>query len=119
MTSGANSSTSGGGQTGTDPTTISQSGQAGTPPSPPAAPSLTAASSHSGSFAQGDGADSYSLRVSNAAGAGPTSGMVVVTDTPPAGLTPTSSCRVTGWTCSLARATCCPARGEPGPTFEP
>ena len=104
MTTGANSSTAGGGQTGTDPTTITQTGTAGTPPSPPAAPSLSVSSAHSGGFSQGDAGDAYTLTVSNASGSGATSGMVVVTDTLPAGLTPTEMSG-TGWTCTLAPAT--------------
>ncbi len=97
-------STANGGQTGTDSTTITQSGPAGTPPSPPAAPALSVASSHSGGFGQGDASDAYTLTVSNGSGAGATSGMVVVTDTLPAGLTPTELTG-TGWICSLAPAT--------------
>jgi exo-1,4-beta-D-glucosaminidase len=104
MTTGPNSSTANGGQTGTDPTTITQTGTAGTPPSPPAAPSLSVASVHSGGFGQGDASDAYALTVSDAGGAGATSGMVVVTDTLPAGLTPTEMTG-SGWTCSLAPAT--------------
>jgi hypothetical protein len=101
MTSGPGSSTSAGGQTGTDPTTISQSGPAGTAPPPPASPSLTVTSTHAGSFGQGDGSDDYTLHVADASGGGPASGMVVVTDAVPAGLTPTGLSGQ-GWTCSLA-----------------
>ena len=104
MTSGANSSTSAGGQTGTDPTTISQSGPAGTPPTPPAPAQLSVSSSPAGGFGQGDAADSYTLTVSNAAAAGPTTGMVVVGDALPAGLTPVELTG-DGWTCSLAAPT--------------
>jgi len=101
MTSGPNSSTAAGGQTATDPTTIGQTGPAGTPPPPPAPPVLAVASSHSGSFAQGDASDSFLLTVSNAATAGQTSGMVTVTDSLPAGLTPVEMSGA-GWSCSLA-----------------
>ncbi|HET7018042.1 MAG TPA: hypothetical protein VFI65_29255, partial [Streptosporangiaceae bacterium] len=136
MTAGPNSSTSNGGQTGTDPTTVtpsaggsggsspraSSSGPAGTPPAPPAPPVLSITSSHDGAFAQGDVADPYSLTVSNGAGAGPTSGMVVVTDALPAGLTPTRMSG-TGWTCSLAPATLPPTtaarRSSVLNTYEP
>jgi len=122
MTSGANSSTSAGGQTGTDPTTITQTGPAGTPPPPAAAPQLTVSSTHAGSFAQGDASDPYRLTVSDAAAAGPTSGMVVVTDTLPAGLTPVRMYGP-GWTCSLAAATLpvtSTSRRNPMPnTYEP
>jgi len=122
MTSGPNSSTSAGGQTGTDPTTIAQTGPAGTPPTPPAAPQLSVSSGHSGSFVQGDAADLYTLTVSNAGSAGPTSGMVVVTDALPAGVTPVEMTG-TGWTCSLAAPTLpvtSTSRRNPMPnTFEP
>ncbi len=104
MTSGADSSTSAGGQTGTDPTTIAQTGPAGTPPAPPAPPQLAVTSSHGGSFAQGDASDLYELTVSNGASAGASSGMVVVTDSLPAGLTPVQM-RGRGWSCSLAAPT--------------
>ena len=114
MTSGPGSSTANGGQSATDPTTITQTGPAGTPPSPPQAPDLSVTSTHSGAFAQGDAADSYTLTVSNASSAGPAAGLVTVTDSLPAGLTPT---RMTGdgWTCTLAPAT---LPGTPN-TFEP
>ncbi len=122
MTTGADSSTSAGGQTGTDPTTITQTGPAGTPPPPPAAPSLSVTSTHSGSFAQGDASDSYRLSVSNAAAAGPASGLVTVTDTLPAGLTPVEMSGY-GWTCSLAPAvyvvTSTSRRGGVPNTYEP
>jgi exo-1,4-beta-D-glucosaminidase len=101
MTSGAGSSTASGGQTGSDPTTITQTGPAGTPPAPPAPPKLAVTSTHPGSFGQGDAADSYTLTVSDGAGAGPASGLVTVTDALPAGLTPTEMSG-RGWTCSLA-----------------
>ncbi len=103
MTTGPGSSTSAGGQTGTDPTDISQTGPAGTAPAPPAAPLLTVTSTHQGSFAQGDASDSYTLRVATAAAAGPAGGLVTVTDTLPAGLTPVQMSG-SGWTCSLAPA---------------
>jgi exo-1,4-beta-D-glucosaminidase len=122
MTSGPNSSTSAGGQTGTDPTTITQSGPAGTPPAPPAAPQLSAVSTHAGTLAQGDASDPYTLTVSDAAAAGATSGMVVVTDSLPAGLTPVQLTGA-GWSCSLAAPTLpvtSTSRRNPLPnTFEP
>jgi hypothetical protein len=122
MTSGPDSSTASGGQTGTDPTTITQTGPAGTPPAPPAAPQLSVSSSHAGSFAQGDASDPYTLTVSDAASAGPTSGVVVVTDSLPAGLTPVQMSGA-GWSCSLAAPTLpvtSTSRRNPMPnTFEP
>jgi uncharacterized repeat protein (TIGR01451 family) len=122
MTYGADSSTSAGGQTGTDPTTITQTGPAGTPPPPPAPPELTVTSTHAGSFGQGDTADSYTLRVSDGSSGGPASGMITVTDTLPAGLTPAEMTGA-GWTCSLAPPTLPPTSTSffnPVPnTFEP
>jgi hypothetical protein len=103
MTSGPDSSTASGGQTGTDPTAITQTGPAGTPPAPPAPPSLTVTSTHTGGFGQGDGSDAYTLRVANAAAAGPAAGMVTITDSLPAGLTPVQLSGA-GWSCSLAPA---------------
>ena len=117
MTAGANSSTSGGGQSATDPTPITQSGPAGTPPVPPGPAVLSVSSHHSGSFAQGDGGDSgdsYTLTVSNAASAGPATGLVTVTDALPAGVTPVRMSGQ-GWACSLAPAT---LPGSPN-LFEP
>jgi exo-1,4-beta-D-glucosaminidase len=104
MTYGPDSSTSAGGQTGTDPTKINQTGPAGTPPPPPASAELTVTSTHPGSFAQGDSADAYTLSVSNGPSGGPASGMITVTDTLPAGLTP-AEMTGSGWTCSLAPPT--------------
>jgi uncharacterized repeat protein (TIGR01451 family) len=85
-------------------TTIATASPATAPPASDNPPVLTAASSHSGPFAQGDGADSYTLTVSDAASSGPTSGPVTVNDTLPAGLTP-ARMSGSGWTCSLAPAT--------------
>jgi uncharacterized repeat protein (TIGR01451 family) len=122
MTYGADSSTSAGGQTGTDPTTITQTGPAGTPPPPAAPPELTVTSSHSGSFTQGDASDAYTLRVSDAASGGPASGMVTVTDSLPAGITPAEMTGA-GWTCSLAPPTLPPTsssrRNPVTNTYEP
>jgi uncharacterized repeat protein (TIGR01451 family) len=112
MTYGADSSTSAGGQTGTDPTTITQTGPAGTPPPPPAPPALTVTSTHSGGFTQSDTADAYSLRVSDGPSGGPASGMITVTDTLPAGLTPVEMTGA-GWTCSLAAQTLPPTSASP------
>jgi hypothetical protein len=54
-------------------------------------------SSHSGRFTQGDPADDYTLRVSDALAGGPASGMVTVTDSLPAGITPVEMAGP-GWT---------------------
>ncbi len=64
---------------------------------------LTVSSSHTGSFQQGDGADNYTITVSNS-GPGPTTGQVTVVDTLPAGLTPTAASG-TGWTTSISGQT--------------
>jgi uncharacterized repeat protein (TIGR01451 family) len=67
------------------------------------APVLTVASTHTGSFIAGAGA-SYTITVANAASAGPASGMVTVTELPPASLTLTSMSG-TGWTCTANSCT--------------
>ena len=64
---------------------------------------LTVGSSHTGSFQQGDGADNYTITVSNS-GPGPTTGQVTVVDTLPAGLPPTAASG-TGWTTSISGQT--------------
>ena len=90
-------SVSGGGSTaasGTDPTTITST----------AAPSLGVTSTHSGNFMQGQQGAAYTLTVSNAAGAAPTSGTVTVTETLPSGLTLVSMSG-TGWSCNGAACT--------------
>ena len=72
---------------------------------------LNAASSHSGSFAQGDSADTYTLTVSNVDGpnaattGGPALGLVWVTDSLPWGLTGTAMSG-SGWTCRVDATTC-------------
>jgi uncharacterized repeat protein (TIGR01451 family) len=65
---------------------------------------LTITKTHDGSFAQGQTGRTYSITVTNSGGA-TTSGTVTVTDTVPAGLTPTS---ITGpgWSCDLPSRTC-------------
>ena len=67
-------------------------------------PDLTLTKSHTGAFTQGQTGATYTLTVTNS-GAGPTSGLVTVTDTLPAGLTATALSG-TGWTCTLATVTC-------------
>src|SRR6202022_1645409 len=66
------------------------------------APDMTIAKSHVGSFVRGS-TGSYSLTVSNI-GAVASSGLVTVSDTLPAGLTP-STAAGTGWTCGIAAQT--------------
>ncbi len=65
---------------------------------------LTITKSHTGNFTQGQVGATYSITVSNA-GPGPTNGLVTVVDTPPTGLTATAMAG-TGWTCTVATATC-------------
>jgi uncharacterized protein (TIGR03437 family) len=65
---------------------------------------LSVAVTHSGSFVQGQAGATYSVVVSNAAGAGPTSGTVTVTETVPAGLTLVSMAG-SGWSCSGSTCT--------------
>jgi uncharacterized repeat protein (TIGR01451 family) len=93
---------------------------AGTPSSTP--PVLAVTSTHSGGFGQGDTSGAYTLSVSDATGAGPTTGEVVVTDTLPAGLTPVGMSGA-GWTCSLAPPTLPPTsasrRNAPPNTYVP
>ncbi len=60
--------------------------------------SLSIAKSHSGFFVQGQLGAAYAITVSNSAATGPTSGMVTVTETVPAGLT-LMSMSGTGWNC--------------------
>ena len=68
-------------------------------------PVLTITKSHAGDFAVGDTADTYTVTVSNTAGAGPTSGTVTVTDTIPSGLM-LDSMAGTGWTCAADSNLC-------------
>jgi uncharacterized repeat protein (TIGR01451 family)/uncharacterized repeat protein (TIGR02543 family) len=77
-----------------DPTTVVQN------------PRLTVAKSHTGNFSQSDPNDTYTITVSNGSGTevGPTSGTVTVSDTVPAGLTPTAATG-TGWHTSDGSAT--------------
>ncbi len=70
---------------------------------PPA--DLTLTKTHAGTFTQGQGGATYTLNVTNAAGSGPTTGTVTVTDTLPAGLTATALTGA-GWTCTLGTLTC-------------
>jgi uncharacterized repeat protein (TIGR01451 family) len=66
-------------------------------------PDLTIAKTHAGNFTRGQ-SGAYTITVSNAGGAA-TSGVVTVTDTLPAGLTPLPSSSGTGWTCGVAGQT--------------
>ena len=68
------------------------------------APDLTIASSHSGSFTQGQSGASYTITASNG-GTGPTSGTVTVTETLPIGLTATSIAGA-NWSCTQPSGPC-------------
>jgi uncharacterized repeat protein (TIGR01451 family) len=68
------------------------------------APALRIAKTHSGAFTPGQ-QGTYTITVSNAPGAGPTSGPVTVTEMPPAGLT-LISMSGTGWNCPPGGAAC-------------
>jgi uncharacterized repeat protein (TIGR01451 family) len=61
-------------------------------------PLLIITKTHSGNFIQGQQGASYTVTVSNAAGAGPTSGTVTITETTPSGLILVSM-NGSGWTC--------------------
>ena len=97
-------SVSGGGEantsndTASDPTVITQVAD------------LTVSGTHAGNFHQGDSADSYTITVNNI-GTGPTTGQVTVTDTLPAGLTPTAASG-TGWTTSISGQTVTATRSD-------
>ncbi|MBW4578744.1 MAG: DUF11 domain-containing protein [Tildeniella nuda ZEHNDER 1965/U140] len=71
----------------------------------PNTPDETIAKAHTGNFTQGS-TGTYTITVTNSGGIA-SSGTVTVTDTLPAGLTPTAASG-TGWTCSIAgqTATC-------------
>jgi hypothetical protein len=68
-------------------------------------PTLTISKSHVGNFTVGESAATYTVTVSNTAGAGPTSGTVTVTDTIPLGLI-LDSMAGTGWTCAAGTNVC-------------
>ena len=71
---------------------------------------LTVSKSHSGTFRQGDAADTYTVTVHNA-GAGAISGLVTVTDVLPAGLTPTAASG-SGWTTQINGSTVTAIRSD-------
>ena len=67
---------------------------------------LTITKTHAGNFTQGQTGATYTITVSNVAGAGATDGSTVtVTDTLPAGLTATAISG-TGWTCTQPSGPC-------------
>ncbi len=67
-------------------------------------PVLSVTLSHSGNFQQGQTVATYTATVSDAAGAGATSGTVTLTENAPAGLTLTTLSG-DGWSCSANRCT--------------
>jgi len=67
--------------------------------------SLGISKTHAGNFVQGQSSAVYTVTVSNASGASPTSGAVVVTETLPTGLSMLSMVG-TGWTCPAGGTTC-------------
>jgi len=67
-------------------------------------PLLSIAMTHQGTFAQGRQGASYTITVSNEAGAVPTSGTVTLTDTVPSGLAMVALSG-TGWTCATNSCT--------------
>ena len=78
-----------------------------------AAPVLSIAKNHTGTFRPGQSGATYSVTVSNNATAGPTSGTVTVTETIPTGLTLVSMAG-TGWTCSGTTCTRANSLGSGG-----
>ena len=68
-------------------------------------PALSVSESHVGAFIQGQAGATYTVMVSNAAGAGPISGTVTVTETVPSGLTLVSMTGA-GWSCPPGGTSC-------------
>jgi uncharacterized repeat protein (TIGR01451 family) len=89
---------SGGGETNTTNNTATD------PVSIAPVPDLTIAKSHAGTFEAGQSGETYTITVTNQ-GAGSTTGVVTVTDTLPAGLTPTTMSGPS-WICDLLTLTC-------------
>ena len=75
-----------------------------------AVPDLTITKTHTGSFLQGQVGATYTLTVTNIGG-GPTSSPVTVSDTLPAGLTPTAAAGA-GWVCNIAGQAVSCTRGD-------
>jgi uncharacterized repeat protein (TIGR01451 family) len=82
-----------------------------------AATPVTISKTHTGNFAQGQTGATYTVTVSNAAGAAATSGVVTVTDTVPTGLTLVSMAG-TGWSCPSNACTRSDAL-NPGSSYPP
>ena len=71
----------------------------------PNPPLFSVTKTHTGSFTQGQTGAAYTVTVSDAVGAGPTSGTVTLTETVPPGLTLVSMTG-TGWACPQGGTTC-------------
>ena len=71
---------------------------------------LTLTKSHLANFQQGDASDTYVLVVNNV-GAGPSNGLVTLTDILPSGLTPTGAVGI-GWTASINGSTVTATRSD-------
>ncbi len=91
------------GAAGTSVTNASISQTSGTQSGAQCTPDMTLGKSHVGNFTRGSAA-SYTVPVSNLSPYGSTSGAVVVNDTLPLGLIPTTASG-TGWACSVASQT--------------
>jgi uncharacterized repeat protein (TIGR01451 family) len=65
---------------------------------------LSIAKAHTGNFTQGQNGATYTVTVSNAAGAGPTNSTVTVSETVPAGLTLVSMSGGPTWNCTVLPA---------------
>jgi uncharacterized repeat protein (TIGR01451 family) len=77
---------------------------------------LTVSKNHSGNFLQGATGATFTITVSNP-GSPPSSGVVTVTDSLPAGLVPTAATG-TGWGCGLSGQDVTCTRSDPLPTGE-
>src|SRR5260370_23564973 len=73
-------------------------------PTSSSSPVVMITKTHTGSFAQNQRQATYTVTVSNSAVAGPTSGMVTVTETVPSGLILVSMAG-TGWNCAANSCT--------------
>jgi uncharacterized repeat protein (TIGR01451 family) len=84
-------------------------------------PVLSIASTHSGAFEQNQNGATYTVTVSNLAGAGPTTAAVTVTDSLPTALTLVSMTGA-GWTCTTTATPYTCTRSDalmPGATYPP
>jgi hypothetical protein len=75
------------------------------PVAAPAPPLLGIVETHSGNFTQGQGSATYTVTVSNQAGAGPSNSAVTVTEIAPSGFVLTSMAG-TGWICPIPGNLC-------------